>query len=351
MLTTLAKFRNFTCAQVLQPQSIMSNDLAISSLQCLQLDRVTAKMRLIRFEKACHRHRKNSSILGTTPSNPKENFARTVSCPDWEINLSSASLNAAAAEFPALDVVAYQGLIAKLGVRVKSRLTTHHSTYDFVDVMHDVIFREAGFKGNTTDYFDPNNNHINQVIDRKTGSPVALSILYMEVARTAGVLVDGISLRKHFIVAIGEGDERLYVDPFYRGGLLSRKECISSILGKERVDGADFDDLERKFLRPTNKRTILRRLISNLKVAYEKHKRYKLALSASERIQLLDPTNLGNLSELAHLQTKVGNFGDAVDSLTQFLERAPAGANTEQAESALRKLKTLTTQGKENPES
>jgi len=128
LLTTLAKFRNFTCAQVLQPQSIMSNDLAISSLQCLQLDRVTAKMRLIRFEKACHRHRKNSSILGTTPSNPKENFARTVSCPDWEINLSSASLNAAAAEFPALDVVAYQGLIAKLGVRVKSRLTTHHST-------------------------------------------------------------------------------------------------------------------------------------------------------------------------------------------------------------------------------
>jgi regulator of sirC expression with transglutaminase-like and TPR domain len=308
-------------------------------------------MRLIRFEKACHRHRKNSSILGTTPSNPKENFARTVSCPDWEINLSSASLNAAAAEFPALDVVAYQGLIAKLGVRVKSRLTTHHSTYDFVDVMHDVVFREAGFKGNTTDYFDPNNNHINQVIDRKTGSPVALSILYIEVARTAGVLVDGISLRKHFIVAIGEGDERLYVDPFYRGGLLSRKECISSMLGKERVDGADFDDLERKFLHPTNKRTILRRLISNLKVAYEKHKRYKLALSASERIQLLDPTNLGNLSELAHLQTKVGNFGDAVDSLTQFLERAPAGANTEQAESALRKLKTLTTQGKENPES
>ena len=97
--------------------------------------------------------------------------------------------------------------------------------------------------------------------------------------------------------------------------------------------------------------TILRRLISNLKVAYEKHKRYKLALSASERIQLLDPSNLGNLSELAHLQTKVGNFGDAVDSLTQFLERAPAGANTEQAESALRKLKTLTTQGQENPES
>lgn len=320
-------------------------------LQRLRLDRVTARMRLIRFEKACFKHRNNSSVLGTTPSNPKENFARAVRCPDDEINLSSASLNAAAAEFPDLDVVAYQGLIAKLGVQVKSHLTAHHSIYDFVDVMYDVIFEEAGFKGNTKDYFDPNNNHINQVIDQKTGSPVALSILYMEVARTAGVLVDGISLRKHFVVAVGDGDDRLYVDPFYRGGLLSRKECIVSILGKDRVDGGDFDDLERKFLRPTNKRTILRRLISNLKVAYEKHKRYELALSSSERIQLLDPSNLGNLSELAHLQTKVGNFGDAVDSLTQFLDRAPAGANTEQAESALRKLKSLTAQGKENSES
>ena len=202
-------------------------------LQSLRLDRVTARMRLIRFEKACFKHRNNSSVLGTTPSNPKENFARAVRCPDDEINLSSASLNAAAAEFPDLDVVAYQGLIAKLGVQVKSHLTAHHSIYDFVDVMYDVIFEEAGFKGNTKDYFDPNNNHINQVIDQKTGSPVALSILYMEVARTAGVLVDGISLRKHFVVAVGDGDDRLYVDPFYRGGLLSRKECIVSILGKD----------------------------------------------------------------------------------------------------------------------
>ena len=110
----------------------------------------------------------------------------------------------------------------------------------------------------------------------------------------------------------------------------------------------DFDDLERKYLKPASNRAILRRQMSNLKVAHEKHKQYELALSASERIQLVDPTNLRNLSELAHLQTKVGNFGDAVDSLTQFLERAPAGSNTEQAESALRKLKALTTRGSED---
>jgi len=88
--------------------------------------------------------------------------------------------------------------------------------------------------------------------------------------------------------------------------------------------------------------------MSNLKVAHEKHKQYDLALSASERIQLIDPKNLRNLSELAHLQTKVGNFGDAVDSLTKFLERAPAGSNTEQAESALSKLNALTMRGSED---
>ncbi|HJP28916.1 MAG TPA: tetratricopeptide repeat protein, partial [Dehalococcoidia bacterium] len=185
-------------------------------------------------------------------------------------------------------------------------------------------------------------------IDRLKGNPVALSILYIEVARVAGVAVDGISLRKHFVVAIGSDEERIYIDPFHRGGLLSRKECITNILGKDRVKNGDIDDLECKFLTPASKRVMLRRLLSNLKVAHEKHKQYELALSASERIQLLDPSNLRNLSELAHLQTKIGNFGDAVDSLTQFLERAPAGSNTEQAESALRKLKALTTRGPED---
>ena len=149
-------------------------------------------------------------------------------------------------------------------------------------------------------------------------------------------------------MGIGSGDERIYIDPFHGGGLLSRKECITNILGKDRVKNGDFDDLERKFLNPATKRAMLRRLLRNLKVSHEKHKQYELALAASERIQLLDPSNLRNLSELAHLQTKVGNFGDAVDSLTQFLERAPAGSNTEQAESALRKLKALTGRASED---
>lgn len=286
--------------------------------------------------------------MGTSSLTPKENFARAIRCPDDEINLAAASLYAASNEFPELDVIAYQGRIAQFGSRVKSRLTTHHTNYDFVGAMHEVMFEEAGFTGDSKDYFDPNNSHLNEVIDHLKGNPVALSILYIEIARVAGVAVDGISLRKHFVVAIGSGEERIYIDPFHKGGLLSRKECITNILGKERVTNGDFDDLERKFLNPASKRAMLRRLLSNLKVAHEKHKAYELALSASERIQLLDPSNLRNLSELAHLQTKVGNFGDAVDSLTQFLERAPAGANTEQAESALRKLKALTTRGNED---
>lgn len=286
--------------------------------------------------------------MGTSSLSPKENFARAIRRPDAEINLAAASLYAASNEFPELDVVAYQGRIAQFGARVKSRLSAHHTTYDFVGAMHEVLFEEVGFTGDSKNYFDPNNSHLNEVVDHLKGNPVALSILYIEVARVAGVEVDGISLRKHFVVAVGSGDDRIYVDPYHKGGLLSRRECITNILGKERVKNGDFDDLERKFLNPAKKRAMLRRLLSNLKVAHEKHKQYELALAASERIQLLDPTNLRNLSELAHLQTKVGNFGDAVDSLTQFLERAPAGSNTEQAESALRKLKALTVRGPAN---
>ncbi len=261
--------------------------------------------------------------------------------------MSAASLYAASTEFPELDVVAYQGRVAQFGTRVKALLKPQYTNYDFVGAMHEIMFAKAGFTGDSKNYFDPKNSHLNDVIDNFKGNPVALSILYIEVARVAGVAVDGVMLRKHFVVAVGTGDDRIYVDPFHKGGLLSRKECVTNILGKDRVKNGDFDDLERKFLQPASNRSMLRRLLSNLKVSHEKHKNYELALSASERIQLLEPSNLRNLSELAHLQTKVGNFGDAVDSLTQFLERSPAGSNTEQAESALRKLKAITTRGEE----
>lgn len=288
--------------------------------------------------------------METRPLTPKEHFARVIRCPDDEINLAAASLYAAAEEQPDLDVIAYQGRIAQLGARVKSRLSGHQTSYDFIGAMHEVLFEEEGFAGDSKHYFNPNNSHLNEVIEGLKGNPIALSILYIEVARAAGKHVDGISLRKHFVVAVGFENERLYIDPFHGGGLLSRKECIISVLGEEKVNGGDLTDLERKFLVPARKRAMLRRLLNSLKVAHEKHKSYELALSASERIQLLDPSSLRNLSELAHLQTKVGNFGDAVDSLTQFLERAPAGSNTEQAESALRKLKAITARGSENSE-
>jgi regulator of sirC expression with transglutaminase-like and TPR domain len=280
--------------------------------------------------------------LGTSSLSPKENFARAIRCPDDEINLGAAALYAASSEFPDLDVIAYQGRIAQFGIRVKDLLPANYSNFDFVDAMHEVLFGKAGFTGDSKDYFDPGNSHLNEVIDHLKGNPVTLSIFYIEVARVSGEKVRGISLRKHFVVVVGTGEDRIYIDPFHGGGLLSRKECITNILGKDNFKNSDLDDLERKCLKPASNRAILRRQLSNLKVAHEKHKQYDLALSASERIQLIDPTNLRNLSELAHLQTKVGNFGDALDSLTQFLERAPAGSNTEQAESALLKLKALT---------
>ena len=280
--------------------------------------------------------------MGTSSLSPKENFARAIRCPDDEINLGAAALYAASSEFPDLDVIAYQGRIAQFGIKVKDLLPANYSNFDFVDAMHEVLFSKPGFTGDSKDYFDPGNSHLNEVIDHLKGNPVTLSIFYIEVARVSGEKVRGISLRKHFVVVVGTGEDRIYIDPFHAGGLLSRKECITNILGKDNFKNSDLDDLERKCLKPASNRAILRRQLSNLKVAHEKHKQYDLALSASERIQLVDPTNLRNLSELAHLQTKVGNFGDALDSLTQFLERAPAGSNTEQAESALLKLKALT---------
>ena len=179
------------------------------------------------------------------------------------------------------------------------------------------------------------------MLDRGLGIPITLSVVYAEVARRAGVKMQGIGMPGHFLLRATDGPHEIFVDPYHRGGLLSRKECLSLALrGRAAPDNAR-STLARRLLPTHGNRSILRRLLTNLKLTYAKQRDYKRALRASERIQLLDPDNWRNLSDLARLQAEVGEFMNAVGSLSAFLDRAPQSADTKRAEDALKQLKQL----------
>lgn len=279
--------------------------------------------------------------MKTDRDQARRNFALSVRRNGAEIDLFTACMHIAAEEYDGLDTDRYSAKMDELAEMVQDRIPAGPSQYDYLHSINEVLFEIAGLRGNSENYYDPRNSFLNEVIDRGLGIPITLSIVYMEVAARAGLAMHGIGMPGHFMLVTGEGPGEIFIDPYHRGGLLSRKEALTLALrGKSPSDNVR-ETLVRRLLPVNRNRAILRRLLTNLKMTYAKKHDFKRSLASAERIQLLDPGNWRNLSDLARLQAEVGDFIQAVESLSAFLDRAPEGADTRRAQDALSQLREL----------
>jgi regulator of sirC expression with transglutaminase-like and TPR domain len=267
---------------------------------------------------------------------PREAFRRSVSVPDPEIDLASASLAIAAEQYPGLDAVAYLGKLALLGTRAKPRVRRARSVYDAIHVLNALLFETEGFQPNRAEYYDPRNSYISDVLDRKLGNPISLGVVYMETARRAGLRLRGIGLPGHFVLRAGEGEAEIYVDPFDGGGLLTRRECIALVRSSA---GADSDP--ERYLEPYSSRGVLRCALTNLKVIYLNAKDQARALAAAERIRLVAPGLWENLADLARIHARLGHFEAAAQSLAEYVDLAPESHDVASARETLRHLRQM----------
>ena len=193
------------------------------------------------------------------------------------------------------------------------------------------MFHEEGFRGNRRNYYDARNSYLSDVLDRRIGIPISLSVIYAEIARRAGYRLHGVGLPGHFLLRTGERATEIFIDPFDRGGLLTRNECIQLV-----PDGTGANPAQ--YLRPLGNRAILRRMLTNLKLIYLRDDDSARALPAAERIQLLEPEAWQNLGDLARIQFELGDFVAATQSLALYLERAPRGEDLSEAKAVLEDL-------------
>lgn len=271
----------------------------------------------------------------------RANFTQAVRRRDADIDIFGACLFIAGEEYPDLDNRGYIDRLDTLAAMANERLPGKANLYDRLDAIRSVLFESTDLRGNSGNYYDPRNSYVNVVLDRGLGIPITLSVIYREVARRVGVEMHGIGMPGHFLLAAGSGSEEIFVDPYHRGGLLSRKECLALAMRGRRPSDSASVALTSRLLPACGNRSTLRRLLTNLKLTHAKKRDYKRALAAAERIQLLDPQNWRNLSDLARLQAEVGDFVRAVESLSEFLDRAPDGADTRRAKDALSQLQEL----------
>jgi regulator of sirC expression with transglutaminase-like and TPR domain len=257
-------------------------------------------------------------------------FAKAVSASESQLDIAYAALLIARDSYPDLDVNSYLGRLDDMAEAVRPRMNCEHP----IDAMRDFLFAELGFEGNVDDYFDPRNSYLNQVLDRRVGIPITLSLLYLELARRLEIPFVGIGLPGHFIVRYDGEDEPIYLDPFNGGVTMSVDDC------RQRVADISNGGLEfrKSFLAPVGSRQILSRMLRNLKGIYVARADFKSALSVVEKLILLNTTAAEEIRDLGMLHFYAGHKLKAIGCLERYLKLNP---NAEDREAVKHNLSTI----------
>ena len=219
---------------------------------------------------------------------PLQRFRDAVAPERVRINLAEAALLCAQDAYPDLDVHSALADIDSLGDTLAKRLPPDFSTAHRLIALNNYLYRELGFAGNENQYYDPRNSFLNEVMARKTGIPITLAILYLEIGARLGLKLKGVSFPGHFLVKVRVTGGELVLDPFARGQSLSEedlRERLARFAGEEAARILPLDD----FLEAATPHQILARLLRNLKAIYIEAGELDRALKTMNRLVILLP--------------------------------------------------------------
>jgi len=254
---------------------------------------------------------------------PHQDFRRAIDGPEDKIDLGSAALTMVISEYPNLDVKEYLTRLDRIGVAVSRRLGEEITVYRVIAAINCVLFNDLGFKGNRENYYDPKNSFLNEVIERKTGIPITLSLLYMEVAERVGLALQGVGFPGHFLVKYPAQSDDLVIDPFNTGEIRSR-ESLQKMLRGLYGDKVEF---QPSFLLAVTKKQILKRILNNLKLIYFKANDLWRTLSVMQRLVILEPDSAEEIRDRGLVYLKLECFRQALSDLENYLSLAPDAAD------------------------
>jgi regulator of sirC expression with transglutaminase-like and TPR domain len=249
----------------------------------------------------------------------RRHFAALVRQTQGDFRLAQGALLLAQEEYPHLDIAAYLHRLDTMAAEVKQQLGLELDPRHIVATLNAYLFDTQGFHGNQEDYYDPRNSFLNDVLDRKTGIPITLSVLYLELGRQVGLPIVGVGLPGHFIVQYAAQPGQFWIDPFHRGQVLSREDCMARLQNIYGPTLAWHD----AYLQPVSDHDILRRMLHNLKTTYLRQSDYGRALGVVERLLLLTPEMPTEVRDRGLLHSQLGHLEDALADLQHYLQLAP----------------------------
>jgi len=274
-----------------------------------------------------------------------ESFARAVGREDGKIDLAHACLMIAQDAYPALDVERYLGEIERMALRLRARTPQGAAAEERIVALNEFLFEDLGYRGNTDDYYDPRNSYLNDVLDRKTGIPITLSVLYMEIGRRVGLPLEGVSFPGHFLVRVQVRGAMIVLDPF-AGGVPQSEADLRGRLKRVIPEGVAEDvpvaelPLDQ-FLEPASKRQILTRLLRNLKAIYRKIDRPERLLEVLDRMLVVTPEAAAEVRDRGYVYQRLECWQPALRDLTEYLERDPDAPDHDDVRVRMMELRAL----------
>jgi len=251
-------------------------------------------------------------------------FVRAVSVPDNEIDLARAALLYARDAYRQLDPAPYLAQLDAWAETIRLQVAAYTGRRPF-DPLNELIFDRLHFAGNTFDYGDPRNSYLNEVIDRRTGLPILLSTIYLEVGWRLQLPLSGVGLPGHFLVRYDSPEETWFVDPFHRGAILSEDGCASLM---RQTAGGDLP-FSPEWLQPVTRRQILSRMLNNLRAVFIQREMFAEARPVLERLADLDPTSAEVMRDLGLILFRLGAYHEAINRLESYFALNPYAGDIE----------------------
>jgi regulator of sirC expression with transglutaminase-like and TPR domain len=243
------------------------------------------------------------------------------------MTLDRGALTLATIEYPGLELEASLRTLDVLAGEVQGRTRTAQNGYEFIQGANQFLFHEMGFRGNAQDYYNPHNSCLNEVLKERSGIPISLSVIYLEIARRLQRPVFGIALPGHFLVQYNDGQYATFIDPFQAGALLSADDCYQM---------ASLKYPDPRVLEPVDKRHILFRMINNLRGIYSSRRLYRKALQVMDLLVDATPELADHYKQRAMLHTQLQQMGAARADLERYLAMVPDAEDREEREAQLR---------------
>lgn len=258
----------------------------------------------------------------------RENFAQEVSLADQDIDLAKAALYIALEETPSLNIETYLGQLDEWAQQIQGLLPQERYPLRVIQCINQVLYDDLGFVGNEDNYYDPRNSFLNEVMERRTGIPITLALVYLEVARRIEFPMVGIGMPGHFLIRPEFKDAGIFVDAFHKGEVLFPEDC------EQRLQEifAQPVKLEDQFLEAVSKKEFLARMLTNLKLIYINQQDLERALAVIEQLLLVFPDAIIEQRDRGLLHYQMGDTQSAIADLKTYVAHYPDASDSSMIE-------------------